>query len=120
MRFLLICSLLVGTVACGTQSISLDSNIPSGSPPVVFEINPSSAPAGTMVTISGLGYSIVPPENAVHFGDTVTLAETYDIVGGAEQITFTVPADATVGSFNLLVTVLGEPSNADLIFDVLP
>ena len=120
MRTLMICGLLIGTVACGTQSLSLDANIPSGSPPVVFDINPSSAPVGAEVTISGLGYSIVPPENAVHFGDTVTLAETYDIVGGEEQLSFTVPADATVGSFNLLVTVLGEPSNADLTFDVLP
>ncbi len=118
--FALLLSLLVSFASCGTETSVDSSNVPTGSLPLVLEIKPDTASTGTVVTVSGLGYSIVPQENIIHFGDTSVLAESYDIVPGREELTFTVPSDAATGSHNLLITVLEEPSNADMIFTVTP
>ena len=113
-------------MACGGGTeLDISDNVPTGSPPLVFDVSPNTAAVGDQVLVSGIGYSIVPAENIIHFGDTAVVAETYALLdppqnNAVEQLTFTMPTDADIGDHLLLLTVDGEPSNADTDFTVTP
>lgn len=114
------------TAACGgSTGLQVSDTIPSGAPPLVLRVAPASGAIGAEVSLFGVGYSVIPAENIVHLGDTAILAETYNPIssgqpGEAEQLTFTVPDDATLGDNSIFISVLGIPSNAELIFTVTP
>jgi len=59
----------------------------------VSALNPSSAPTGTLVTITGKGFT--PSGNTVYFG-SLTLGANYLSTSGG-SITFTVPPSAIAG-----------------------
>lgn len=112
--------LILSLAACGGQSLELNANVPTGSLPIVLEVSPTSATTGAEVHVVGLGYSIVPAENIIHLGEHSTFAENYELFEGHERLTFTVPDDIESGEYTLLITVFGEPSNADTLFTVIP
>jgi len=64
---------------------------PSGSPPVISSFTPTSGPVGTVVTVTGSGFT---GATAVLFNTTSAAAYT---VGSDTQITATVPTGATTG-----------------------
>jgi len=78
----------------------------SMSPPSITTFTPASGPTGTVVTISGHGFSPVPEQNIVYFGGmraTVTSAT-------ADTITAAVPAGATFEPITVTVAGLSSAS----------
>lgn len=126
--------LVLTTVSCGNSSgtdSALDSSVVTGLPPVISTITPAvaSLAAGTVVTISGYGYSISAPSNVLTVTDGTTSAavsaSSYTLVAAAtatdiEALTFVIPPTAPLGVLNVFVTVLNNSSNNNLTLTVVP
>lgn len=117
---LLLCLLF----SCGGKSTGFD-DVPTGVTPIVSRVDPASGPAGTQVTIYGMGFSIAAPTNVVAMGDEGASADSYSILADPtaeeiETLTFTVPAGLAAGDYPVVVVVHGTASNSDVIFTVTP
>ncbi len=121
--FLLCVGIVIG---CGTETqSSFDSHIPSGAPPIVERVDPTSAAAGETVTLFGVGFSIIAAENILHIGETAVSATEYGVVDepvGAEveQLDFELPEELSAGDYDIFLSVLSTPSNADQSLTITP
>lgn len=134
-RHLMILALLALTItSCGSATGSdnaTDPSVVTGLPPVISTITPAvaSLAAGTVVTISGFGYSISAPNDVI----TVTngtasasvSASSYALAAAPtatdiESLTFTIPPTAPLGVLNVFVTVFNNSSNNNLTLTVVP
>lgn len=129
---------ILTTTSCGSTtdnstgiSGTLDSSVVTGLPPIISTITPAvaSLAAGTVVTISGFGYSISAPSNVITVTDGTTSASasasSYALTAAAtatdiEALTFTVPPTAPLGVLNVFVTVFDNTSNDNLTLTVVP
>lgn len=126
--------LALTTVSCGNVSgtdNAFDSSVVTGLPPVISTVAPAvaSLAAGTIVTISGYGYSISAPSNVLTVTDGTTSAavsaSSYTLVAAGtatdiEALTFVIPPTAPLGVLNVFVTVLNNSSNNNLTLTVVP
>lgn len=125
--------LALTTASCGSSSSddAMDSSVVTGLTPVISTVTPAvaSLAAGTVVTISGYGYSISPPSNVITVTDGTTSAavsaSSYALVTPStatdiEALTFTIPPTAPLGVLNIYVTVLNNTSNTNLTLTVVP
>ncbi len=71
--------------------------------PILNAVNPISAIQGTTITIDGEGFSVVPAENLVKFGQTVSPV----LIATATQLVVKVPPTNFAGTVLLTVTVNG-------------
>jgi hypothetical protein len=98
------------TTSRGTSD-PLPFTVTSGKPStrvVISAITPTSGKAETLLTLSGTGFSDLPQNNVVSFGDLVTTPVT----ATPDKLEVTVPFGIPSGNFNIVVTVNGYPSNA--------
>lgn len=92
-------------------------------PPTINRVDPASPIRGDKVVIYGFGFSIVPENNFVSFGNNVAVGEKYEIPANPtaielEAITFTVPENATTGVQNIVVTTGENTSNANVVITI--
>lgn len=80
----------------------------------VLALSPHTGPAGTIVTISGTGFSTVIAENAVTFGGTTAIVTS----ASATSLVVTVPAGIPVGSVAVAVTVAGVSASCSTLFQI--
>jgi IPT/TIG domain len=73
--------------------------------PSITTVNPTSGPLGTSVTITGAGFGSTQGSSTVAFSGVLALPTSWS----ATSITVPVPAGAITG--NIVVTVVGMPSN---------
>ena len=109
----------------GDGGLNIPDDVPTGTVPLVTEVSPTSGPVGTDVTITGIGYSYIPPNNTIMIGDVSVVASAQAYLPDPtstsfETLTFTVPDDAPVGDNSIVVIVGDNASNADVIFTVTP
>jgi len=81
-------------------------------PPSITSFSPTSGPVGTIVTITGTNFSIIPVENSLLFGASPATAST----ATSTQLTVTVPPGATSQPISL--TVNGLTTNSGSAFTV--
>jgi len=92
--------------------------------PIVTGVNPLSAIQGTLISIDGEGFSPVPSENMVKFGQTVSQVITASVT----QLVVRVPPTNFAGTVQITVTVNGITGQFEApftiegpdIFDVSP
>ncbi len=118
-------ALLAAAVSCGGASDEYYEDVVTGSTPIVSRLDPALGPAGTAVTIFGLGFSYVTPTNIVTMGTEGAAAETYTILPSPtaseiESITFTVPLGLAPGNYPVVVVVHEAASNSNVEFQVTP
>lgn len=123
-----------GSVDLGESALSSEVNpsVATGIvPPVISTITPAAASiaGGTVVTLSGYGFSSVPTANIITIGTGTTSAATtataYGLVSPAtatdiETLTFTLPTGTPTGVQTIFVTVFNNVSNATLTLTVTP
>src|SRR6187402_391089 len=63
----------------------------------ITDFTPTIGPAGTLVTVNGLGFDATPANNVVKFNTTTALVST----ASATQLTVPVPAGATSGHISV-------------------
>ncbi len=134
-RPVFIVALLAMVVAsCGSVDSTgnaIDSSVVTGLLPVISTVTPAAASlsAGTVVTLSGYGYSISAPSNVITVTNGTTSAaasaSSYALVAAPtatdiEALTFTIPPTAPLGILNVFVTVLNNTSNSNLTLTVVP
>ena len=114
-------------MACGSGAVPLefDESVPTQLAPIVTRLAPTAARGGETVTIFGFGFSAEAAQNILLIGGATTTAATYALVdppvsGEIEQLTFIVPATATVGATTITVAVFDHVSNSDTAFTVNP
>ncbi len=122
-----LCAIALNSCGYGWDGSESDypDDVPTQSPPIVSRVEPTSGPAGTVITIYGFGFSLNPAINVVIVGDAGASATDYQLVASPtaneiEQLTATVPADAAIGESGVVVVVYENASNADVLFDVTP
>jgi hypothetical protein len=127
MRRLFIMGLALGSCAvmsCGNAELRhFDERVVMQFPPTVTRVSPTSAKAGDTVTIVGIGFSVIPADNIIQVGSSVTVAQTYALTatpaeGELEQITFTVPVDVGIGAASLALSIYDNTSNANIAVTV--
>lgn len=112
--------------ACGGATDPLfEAHVPSGAPPIIQRIAPTTAASGDELTVFGVGFSVVPAENVLHIGEATVVASEYAVVasgaeGEAEALTFMVPPQVVVGEHTVFVTVLANASNANVELTITP
>lgn len=99
-----------GNMGTFTTEIAVTPNMPPS--PVITEVTPGSAVAGTSVTIVGENFNATPANNIVHFG--VTKAEV--TLASATQLKVTVPVSATYGKVSVLDTETGRSATSRIPF----
>jgi len=117
-------ALLSGCGGSGADG-GFPDDVPTQVTPLVSRIDPATGPAGTAITIYGMGFSISYPNNIVVVGDAATSATGYALVSPPtadeiESITATVPDDAPLGDNSVYVVVYDNASNTDVTFTVTP
>ena len=123
MRNLAIIAIIVMFAACGSGSDGFDPTVPSQSPPIITQVVPATASPGDTVSLYGSGFSNEAASNIVVFGTSTLSASTWEMlptpVGDeSEAITFTIPTDAAVGTFDIYVFVIDNPSNTNLTLTI--
>lgn len=118
-------ALLAALVAAGCGSGGFPGDVPSDSPPIVSRIEPDTGAPGDAITIYGVGYSFVPPNNIVIIGGAASTATDYRLLdnpteGEVEAIDATVPAEAAAGEGGVVVMVADNVSNSNITFTVIP
>jgi hypothetical protein len=88
------------------QSSPLSFTVTSPPPPTITSINPTSGPPGTVVTITGTGFT---SNASVMFG---TASGTFITVVSPTQITVTVPSAVARGLIELFVTTSSGRTSA--------
>lgn len=110
---------------------AIDASVATGLLPVISTVTPAvaSLAGGTVVTLSGFGYSISAPNNVITVTNGTTSAavsaSSYALVAAPtatdiEAITFTIPPTAPLGVLNVFVTVFNNSSNTNLTLTVVP
>jgi fibronectin type 3 domain-containing protein len=99
-----------GNIGAFSNSLSTTPQAPPS--PVITEMSPGSAVAGTSVILTGENFNTTPSGNLVHFG--VTKAEV--TLASATQLEVTVPTGATYGSLSVLDVVSGRSGRSRLPF----
>jgi hypothetical protein len=84
------------------------SQVPTNPPPAISSITPSTAPAGTQVTITGTGFDPVAANNVVLFGNTP--AQVISVDPGGTQLIMVVPSGLPLGPVAVTVSSLGQTS----------
>lgn len=104
--------------ACGGSTSDNFLN-PDSPQPLVIAAVPSSAQAGDVVAVQGVGFSPSFNQNIIFVAGVSASATSYSLVpnpsaanGATDQIEFTLPANATLGESDLYVMVGETPSNA--------
>ena len=115
---------LTGCGGSGADS-GFPDDVPTQVNPLVSRVGPATGPAGTEITIYGMGFSISYPNNIVIVGDAATSATGYALVSPPtadeiESITAVVPNDAAPGDNSVYVVVYDNASNTDVTFTVTP
>ena len=118
-----ICALLI--TSCGSSSSQFEPDIPTDSPPIISRIEPTTGPAGTVITIYGFGFSYAAPINIISIGEAATPATSYRLLDTPtsteiEALEATLPDDVAVGESPVIVIVYENASNSDIIFTVTP
>lgn len=116
---------LMSVAACGGSGGTYGDDVPTNAPPTVSAVAPAAGPAGTVITISGFGFSDVAPNNIVVIGDSAVPASAYDLVDPptateVEFLTATVPDSVGLGDTSVVVLVGDNASNSDVTFTVTP
>jgi len=124
-RLLIFIIVTAAFASCGGGSGDFPDDVPTGAPPVVSRLDPTSGAAGSTATVFGLGFSIAAPINIIIMGATGASAETYSMLPNPtgseiESLTFTVPANLVPGVYPVVVVVYDNASNADIEFTVTP
>lgn len=115
----------------GSTDNAIDASVATGLLPVISTVTPAvaSLSAGTVVTLSGFGYSISAPNNVITVTNGITSAavsaSSYALVAAPtattiESLTFTIPPTAPLGVLNVFVTVFNNSSNTNLTLTVVP
>jgi uncharacterized repeat protein (TIGR03803 family) len=99
-----------GTVTVTTSSGTLDSNVEFRLTPQITSFSPASGPAGTVVTITGVGLT---QTTAVTFGGVKATSFT---VNSDTQVTATVPTGAITGKIG--ITTKGGTATSATSFTV--
>ncbi len=94
----------------GTEDVFIQKLNPT-SEPVITSFSPTSGPAGTSVTISGLRFSSVAANNAVYFGG----AKAIVTAATSTQLTVTAPAGATYEPISVTTGGLTGFSNSSFL-----
>lgn len=128
MRWLVL--LLIGVVVgCGSATDDLpgsfDASVATQVAPVVTRISPTIGRAGDIITIFGVGFSVIPEDNIVLLTSAATPAFSYTAnnaagSGEVEQLAFVIPSNAKSGVTFVLVSVYGNSSNSDITLIVTP
>ena len=126
-RLIILAMLVLPLLACGGGGGGADfyDDVPTGAPPIVVRVDPTSGAAGMEVTVFGLGFSIEVATNVVMMGSMGISADSYSILenpanGEVETITFAVPSSIAAGTYPVVVIVHDTASNADIEFTVTP
>lgn len=82
--------------------------------PILTSVNPLSAIQGTLITIDGEGFSSVPSENLVKFGQVVSQV----ITASATQLVVVVPPTNFAGTVPLTVTIDGITGQFESLFTI--
>lgn len=118
--------LLLFIAACGGGSgVDYDSTVVTDSPPYVNRLDPAVANRGDTVTIFGFGFSYVPEYNIISLADIAVVAASHSFLATPvqneiESLTFVVPSNINFGDYNIVVTVLSNPSNSNITLTVNP
>ncbi len=125
MRTLPTAILLAALLTAGCGSGAFPGDVPSDSPPIVSRIEPNTGAPGEAITLYGVGYSYVPPNNIVIIGGAASTATDYRLLdnpteGEVEAIDATVPAEAAGGEEGVVVMVGDNVSNSNITFTVTP
>ncbi len=105
---------LAWIAACGGARTT---TVADGSAPVLLSATPLTVSRGSLVTLSGSGFSVVPQENVVLLGGNASIASDYAVTASGESITFMIPSNAALGDQNVSVMVEGF---ADALSNALP
>src|SRR4030095_2332859 len=110
--------LLSGLGGCGNEDVGAkDPNVLTTQPILMAALPPQAAP-GALVTVQGVGFSIVPNENIVIVDAVSSQALTHDFLDPAPphsalvDITVPVPPTAQPGLTELVLLVDEQPSNS--------
>ncbi|MCA9730884.1 MAG: T9SS type A sorting domain-containing protein [Deferribacteres bacterium] len=82
-------------------------NAPSGTPPEITSISPSTAGPGAQVTIYGSGFNPVSGQNTVYIGST----QVNIVSATTTQIIITIPGGLSSGNYTVTVSSYGQSSN---------
>lgn len=123
-KFVIISSIACSLCACGPSLDDLDPSIASQEFPAITQVVPTSGRPGDIITIFGLGFSVVPQENIVIIGNKTALASEYELVNNengteVEKITFEIPVNTTTGVGSVSVLAITYGSNS-IEFTILP
>ncbi len=109
----LVVTLPSGAVS-GTITVTIDNQVSNSfaytvaSPaPAIYSYSPAAAIPGQTITITGANFSTTCANNVVTFGTITQAASTCS----STQLTVTVPAGVTCGTYNMFVTVGALNSN---------
>jgi hypothetical protein len=84
---------------------------PSGSPPAITSINPSSGEPGSQITITGSGFNQVANQNIVLIGNRQAIV----ISATPSQLVIEIPTGLPTGAYTITVSTNGQISNAGSI-----
>lgn len=113
-------------IGCGSEEgLVLDTSVSTSALPYVNRVSPAAVQAGATVTVFGFGFSNEAPSNIIVTAGVSATAATYALVSPPtateiEQITFVVPAGATLGVSGVSVTVFDNTSNNNVLLTINP
>ena len=84
------------------------NQVPSGSPPVITSINPTSGEPGSQITINGTGFNPTANQNIVLIGNRMAVV----ISASPTQLVVEIPLGLSSGSYLVTVSTNGLTSNA--------
>lgn len=123
---LLLIGMLIGCGSAADDRVEpFDASVATQVAPVVTRISPTIGRAGDVITIFGVGFSVIPEDNIVLFASAAALALSYNLAspagsGEVEQLTFVIPTNATTGTTSVIVNVYDNSSNSDITLMVTP
>lgn len=123
---LFLIGILIGCGSATDDSVEpFDASVVTQVAPVVTRINPTIGRAGDVITVFGVGFSVIPEDNIVLLTGSAALAFGYNAVdaagtGEVEELTFAIPTNATTGITSVIVNVYDNSSNSDVTLMVNP
>lgn len=123
---LLLIGMFIGCGSAADDSVEpFDASVATQVAPVVTRINPTFGRADDVITIVGVGFSVIPEDNIVLLTGSAALAFGYNAVdaaetGEVEELTFAIPTNATTGITSVIVNVYDNSSNSDVTLMVNP
>lgn len=123
---LLLIGMLIGCGSAADDRVEpFDASVATQVAPVVTRINPTFGRAGDIITIFGMGFSVIPEDNIVLLTSAAAPAFSYSLAspagsGEVEQLTFAIPTNARAGITSVIVNVYDNSSNSDITLMVNP